>query len=159
LEAFNLPIAPFSIDELKVTILIYEGTENLALIDETSEFLQQNADQFLLKLGFSYFAGIGQGDEYHQGFYGPLPVPYEKKYVSFVFSTIALDRTQGDPRANGSSYVLVCLICQKSRVPRCIDRPSIEAAFKELFAELNDINDIDQSFANGLKTILIEAAN
>lgn len=158
LATADIPREAFSIRDLKATILVYTGVESLALVDEGSEFLGKDPDRFILKLGFSYFVAIGQGNEYHQGFYGPFPVPYDSEHVSFVFSTIVPDRGQLDARANGQSYVLACLFCQKSHVPKFIDRPSIEAVFEEVFASVQDVKEIGFSLANYLKSILIDAS-
>ncbi|MHA2232649.1 MAG: hypothetical protein ACXAB4_09175 [Candidatus Hodarchaeales archaeon] len=158
LATADIPRESFSIHDLKATILVYTGVESLALVDEVSEFLEKDPDRFILKLGFSYFVAIGQGNEYHRGFYGPFPVPNDSEHLSFVFSTIVPDQEQLDTRANGESYVLACLFCQKSLVPKFIDRPMLEAVFEEIFAKVRDVKEIDFSLANYLKSVLIDAS-
>jgi hypothetical protein len=151
-----------SILNIKATILVYSGVEGLAIVDEISEFFGEDSEQFITKLGLFYFTAIGQGGDYHQGLYGPLPVPNDKEHVSFVFSALVADEAQLDVRAEGQSYVLVCLLCQKTLVPKFIDRPLIEAAFGDLFATLEDISDINlnrESFVNNLKLSLIDGSN
>ncbi|MFQ5980002.1 MAG: hypothetical protein ACE5OZ_17865 [Candidatus Heimdallarchaeota archaeon] len=153
---------PLSILNVKAAVLVYSGIEGIALIDEISEFFGEDSDQFITRLGLFYFTAIGQGGDYHQGFYGPLPIPNDKEHVSFIFSTLVADEAQLDERAGGLSYVMVCLICQKSHLPKIIDWLTIETTFRELFATLEDIREIvpqEESFVNSLKLSLIEGSS
>ncbi|MFX0113985.1 MAG: hypothetical protein ACFFB3_05525, partial [Candidatus Hodarchaeota archaeon] len=141
---------------------VYSGLEGLAIIDEISDYFGEDSEQFIAKLGLFYFTAIGQGGDYHQGLYGPLPVPNDKEHVAFVFSTLVADEAQLDVRAEGQSYVLVCLLCQKAHVPKFIDRPLIEASFADFFTNLEDISEINlnrKSFVNNLKLSLIDGSN
>lgn len=144
--------------DLKAAILVYSGSQGIALVDEITEFLGKDADQFILKLGLVYFTAIGQGIEYHHGFFGPLPIPGDKDFLSFVFTTTVPDRGQEDDRTNGESYILSCLICPKLQVPKFIDRLAIESAFQKLFTVVSDVREIDSSIARALKTALLNGS-
>ncbi|MFQ5980387.1 MAG: hypothetical protein ACE5OZ_19805 [Candidatus Heimdallarchaeota archaeon] len=145
----------FSQEDLHTAILVYSGIEGIALIDEISSIFSKDHGQFILKLGLFYFTAIGQGGDYHHGFFGPLPIPGSKDYVSFVFATTVLDKSQQDSRANGKSYILTCLACERSKLPKCLDRPSIEKALEGLFASIRDVKEVDSSFANLIKRRMI----
>lgn len=158
----DLPRAPLSIFNLKVAIIVYSGLDSPTIVDEISGFFGEDPEQFIMRLGLFYFTALGQGGNYHQGFYGPLPVPNEKEHVSFVFSSIVSDQAQLDPRAGGQSYVLVCLVCHKSQVPKYMDRPAIEADFESKFAMIGDISEIgpmQEDFTRSLKLSLINGSN
>ncbi|MHA2495806.1 MAG: hypothetical protein ACXAEI_09965 [Candidatus Hodarchaeales archaeon] len=143
---------------MKAAILVYSGTQGIALVDEVTEFFRKDADQFILKLGLVYFTAIGQGIEYHHGFYGPLPIPSIKDHLSFVFTTTVPSRRQHDDRTNGESYVLTCLICPKQKIPTHIDWPAIEATFQAVFREISDAGEIDASTANAMKKAFLNGS-
>lgn len=145
----------FSQEDLHAAILVYSGIEGIALIDEISRIFSKDQDQFILRLGLFYFTAIGQGGDYHHGFFGPLPIPGSKDWVSFVFATTVSDKSQQDSRANGKSYILTCLACERAKLPKCMDRPSIENALKELFASIRDVKEVDFSFAHRVKLRMI----
>lgn len=151
-----------SILNIKSAILIYSGLETLAIVDEVSEFLGEDSDQYIAKLGLFYFTAIGQGGDYHQGLYGPLPVPNDKEHVSFVFAALVTDEAQLDKRAGGQSYTLVCLMCPRSQVPKYIDRPAIEANLDEMITSLKDVSEIKfqhESFISNLKLALLDGSS
>ncbi len=143
--------------DIKTAILLYSGIEGKALVDEVSDFFQEDPDLFIGKLGLIYFTALGQGNDYHRGFFGPLPIPNKQDYVSFVYTTIVTDRQQTDPRAKGKSYVIVCLIFLKSDVPKFLDRECVETTFEDVFAAIADVSEIDRSLTNRLKHYLVKA--
>ncbi|MFQ5977847.1 MAG: hypothetical protein ACE5OZ_06955 [Candidatus Heimdallarchaeota archaeon] len=149
----------FSLANIKVAILTFSGNEPNLLIDEISPFFGKNSERFPLQLGLFYFTAIGQGENYHRGFYGPLPMPNETEYVSFVFTTLIPDQAQLDPSIEDQSYVLACLACHKTHVPKFMDRLDIEATFNNIFATVFDIREINSALARCLKLAMISASN
>ncbi|MFQ5978973.1 MAG: hypothetical protein ACE5OZ_12680 [Candidatus Heimdallarchaeota archaeon] len=147
----------FSLPNIKVAIFAFSGGVSKPLIDELSPFFGNDRKRFLSQLGLFYFTGVGQGENYHRGFYGPLPMPNETEYVSFVFATMIPDQAQLDPRLGGQDYVLVCLVCHKTHVPKFMDRLDIEATFNNIFAAVEDVREIDFALSNCLKLVMISA--
>ncbi|MFW9914720.1 MAG: hypothetical protein ACFFGZ_03830 [Candidatus Thorarchaeota archaeon] len=151
-----------SILNIKTAILIYSGLQTLAIVDELSEFLGEDSDQYIAKLGLFYFTAIGQGGEYHQGLYGPLPVPNDKEHVSFVFASLVVDRAQLDERAGGQSYTLICLLCPRSQIPKYIDRAAIEESMSSIMNPLKDVSEIKlkpESFVTNLKLAFLDGSS
>ncbi|MHA2272084.1 MAG: hypothetical protein ACXACI_09495 [Candidatus Hodarchaeales archaeon] len=154
--------AHLSILNVKSAILIYSGLQTLAVVDEVSEFLGEDSDQYIAKLGLFYFTAIGQGGEYHQGLFGPLPVPNDKEHVSFVFASLVADKAQLDDRAAGQSYTLVCLLCPRSQVPKYMDRAAIEESLSNIMNPLKDVSEIKlkhESFVTSLKLAFLEGSS
>jgi hypothetical protein len=84
------------------------------------------ASEVIKKAGVLYIAGLGQGDGYHQGLYGPLPVPGVPALNAILYGFSKHDLSIHDPRAEQHTYLILAIFFQKN------DRSKILSAFGQI---------------------------
>ncbi|MFX1251102.1 MAG: hypothetical protein ACFFCZ_05810 [Promethearchaeota archaeon] len=84
------------------------------------------ASEVIKKAGVLYIAGLGQGDGYHQGLYGPVPVPGVPTLNAILYGFTKLDLSIQDPRAEHHTYLILAILFQKN------DRSKILRAFGQI---------------------------
>lgn len=93
-------------DTLKTSLVIFKHTNRGAEPFGDLECFDDNRTA-LIKLGSYYMVSIGQGDRYHQGLFGPLPV-LDYNLSCIVYALTVQDENQEDIRLSGKNYILTC---------------------------------------------------
>ncbi len=119
----------------------------------------ENDEVLLLRMGTYLYVLIGQGHNYPEGLYGPLPTTDHPELECFVLSKMIYDPVQKDPRLREQNYIILTIIVPKGKAFSPIPR---EYLFKELsvFIEENPsiIISSPEKFSTRFRD-LIEALN
>lgn len=90
-----------------------------------------------LLMGTVFISVLGQGDMYHEGLFGPLPVPLPDSEVRcLLVSKVLRDSSQEDHRLAGRNYVLVGLVYPNSAE---VERSIIQRLVTDWFNDLTDL--------------------
>lgn len=89
------------------------------------------ASEVVKKAGVFYIAGLGQGDGYHQGLYGPVPVPDVPSLNALLYGFSKIDLSIQDPRAEQHTYLILAIFFQKN------DRSKVLSAFGQINQHLS----------------------
>ncbi len=104
------------------------GDNYLPFITEDSD-----VDRELYRIASFYSVAIGQGNYYHTGIFGPLPV-LGSNYRCMVFGAMVEDSDTFDERMKGWNYILACFFFHESLIPVIFEKKGqLEAAFQKFF--------------------------
>jgi len=147
-------------DELANTFFVsFKIDENLGPVIHEKENVKTNDlawNKNILMIGSLYSITLGQGIQYHEGLFGPLPFG-DKKLRSIIYTLIIDDASQIQKRTHHQSYVLLCLVFTKNLGPFFYDRQKVKSIFEDQTRTLKTITDIDKNFLEFLrKKILSE---
>ncbi len=142
----DISMVVFKIDE-KVGPMIVEVV-NLDMSDP-----QEQAQ--ILHSGSLFSITLGQGQQYHQGLFGPLPFGDGSSY-SLVFAQTIADQTQKEKRTHGRAYFLFSLVYQKKLNLMFYDRNKLSNIFIKYLKNIHEAEDITPAFLNLLLKSVIE---
>ena len=173
----NKIILSYALEELKTTTASYVESviseeqladtffvsfkidENLGPVILEKENVKTNDlvwNENILMIGSLYSVALGQGIQYHEGLFGPLPFG-DKNLRSIIYTLIIDDPSQIQKRTHQQSYVLLCLVFTKNLGPFFYDRQKVQNIFEDQTRTLKTIADIDKNFLEFLrKKILSE---
>lgn len=173
----NHIILSYALEELKATTASYVESviseedladtffvsfkidENLGPVILEKENVKTNDmawNKNILMIGSLYSIALGQGIQYHEGLFGPLPFG-DKKLRSIIYTLIIDDPSQIQKRTHQQSYTLLCLVFTKNLIPFFYDRQKVKNIFEEQTRTLKTIAEIDKGFLEFLrKKILSE---
>jgi len=147
---FDKIVDSFTNDKLSLVVCKFSelGAEVVAAsnLPKGSEF-----DKYSTFMAVSFMTILGQGREYHEGLFGPLPVPI-KGYSSIVFSKIISDRNLTDPRLKGKNFTLFCILYPQEYSLLFYDRKSISKLFDTKLNEIDDLAELSDTFLDDLRT-------
>ncbi|WP_371805330.1 hypothetical protein [Candidatus Lokiarchaeum ossiferum] len=89
---------------------------------------------------------VGQGQKYHEGFFGPLPIALPSHSRAFIYSLILKDEDNKDKRLNESNLALVSLLIPDNIIKFFNDRILLESLFKQQFEHRESITEITEKF-------------
>ncbi|MHA2365250.1 MAG: tetratricopeptide repeat protein [Candidatus Hodarchaeales archaeon] len=104
-------------------------------------------------MGPMFFTLIGQGDRYHEGIYGPLPVP-GAMVNCLLISKVHIDSSQEDNRLENRNYVLIGLLYPEKDE---FDRSLIQELIKQWWEGIDDIAKFSQVQLEELYDLLINS--
>jgi len=98
--------------------------------------------------------GIGQGDNYNEGLYGPLPV-LSTGWGVLVYAKKLFDTEIKDRRMREQNYVLVCILYDSAIEERVIaQRQVIEGILEVFFQKIPRLQDIKRKKLFNLRSSL-----
>lgn len=104
-----------------------------------------NSKSLAVDLGAFYMLAIGQGDNYHDGLFGPLPVAMKEDYSSLVYASTISDENQNDKRLAKSTYVIICLLYPNDKSNFFTDRGLLHSIFQqEITLKIEDVSEINR---------------
>ncbi len=112
-----------------------------------------------IKAGFVFLNALGQGDEYHEGLFGPFPVPASKEHSALVFAIKTLDKESTDPRMTGQAYVILGLFYRKSVENLLPTREKLNLTFNNSINPMNDVSQIDGDTLDSIKEKILNIRN
>ena len=171
----NKIVLSYALEELKATTASYVESavseedlantffvsfkidENLGPVILENENVKSNDlawNKNVLMIGSLYSITLGQGMQYHEGLFGPLPFG-DKNLRSIIYTLIIDDPSQIQKRTHQQSYVLLCLVFTKSLGPFFYDRQKVKDIFENQTSTLKTISDIDEDFLEFLRKKLL----
>ena len=176
-QQFKNIIISFAMDELrKATTSFVEATmteidlENTFLIayklDEKWGIVIVNVENFeitelknkktITEVGAIYSFIIGQGQNYNEGLFGPLPFGKNNKQA-IIYSKMMIDSSQDFKRLDGKNFVLFTIVFPSKMIQFFYDRQKLTHIFEEETEKIVSVQEIDNKFLNNLrKKILSE---
>ncbi|MFX0061215.1 MAG: tetratricopeptide repeat protein [Candidatus Hermodarchaeota archaeon] len=104
----------------------------------------------MMHIGTLYAMSLGQGQEYHEGLFGPLPFG-RSDLRAVIYTRLLSDPSQTEKRSHGMSYMLFCFVFLQKMVPFFYDQQKLEQLFAMETSKLNDVTDIKQEFLTNLR--------
>ncbi|TFH28590.1 MAG: tetratricopeptide repeat protein [Promethearchaeota archaeon] len=136
----DVSLVVFKIDE-KVGPMIIEAV-NLDVSDP------QKQSQ-ILHSGSLISITLGQGQQYHQGLFGPLPFGIDSTYALVFAQTIA-DQTQKEKRNHGRAYFLFSLVYPKKMNMMFYERSRLNNIFMNQLKNIHEAAEITPAFLNNI---------
>ncbi len=118
-----------------------------------------NSENMLTKMAVYYTTALGQGDCWHLGLYGPLPVPSNQDLLSLNYAFLIADPSNTDLRNNGKSYCIISIIFPRKIELLCNNRFIIEALIKEKIEGFTSLIEIDEEVLREIKCELFSTFN
>ncbi|MFW9995002.1 MAG: hypothetical protein ACFFD4_23375 [Candidatus Odinarchaeota archaeon] len=116
-----------------------------------------NGNHDIYKLGSFVSVGIGQGDSYNEGVFGPLPV-LGTNWRMLVIAMQLPDPEFVDVRAKGMNYVMFCFLYEVELERLMVEqRLDIESRISQFMNSLVKVQSIDQWKMRELKHELVDA--
>lgn len=142
-ELDNL-VKKFKLEDLSFVVCKFDqfGGKVVTYINPPDEKAFQRYSQYM---AVSFMTTLGQGDQYHEGLYGPLPVPFSG-YSSMVYSKIILDSSQTDPRLKGKTFSVFCMLYPQQYSILFYDRKTITETFEKRIKQLNSLTELSEGF-------------
>lgn len=145
--------------DLEDTFLItYKLDEKLGPVIQNVENLNYNnpeTQQTIAEVGAVYTFSIGQGQNYNEGLFGPLP--FGKKKQAIIYAKMMKDSSQVLKRLDGKNFILFTLVFPSKMVQFFYDRQKLTLIFEDEINKISNVEEIDKMFLNKLrKKILSE---
>lgn len=103
---------------------------------------EEEMASFTMVMGSMFFTLIGQGDNYFEGTYGPLPVPVGEttRVHCLLVSRKVKDRTQQDPRLADKNFLVLGLVYPEEQE---VDRLVVQEILKGWWDRVDDLSDLE----------------
>ncbi|MHA2296578.1 MAG: response regulator [Candidatus Hodarchaeales archaeon] len=101
-----------------------------------------NSDSIQMKAAIFFSTAIGQGDSYHTGMFGPLPVPEVMDHSVMIYSKILEDKNTMDPRSRTATFTLFSIFYPNDSTVFFLDRFRLKDIFDQSLKPLVDILEI-----------------
>ncbi len=121
---------------------VIDNVENLNLNDSGTQ-------QTLNELGAVYSFSIGQGQNYNEGLFGPLP--FEKNKQAIIYAKMMNDSSHSIKRLDGKNFILFTLVFPSKMVQFFYDRQKLTRIFEEEINNILSVQEIDNSFLHKLR--------
>ena len=164
IQAFNLGIGKFfskeKFKENEIGILMWKLTDigpSIILKSVPEELIPK--DQLIVSstlMGTLLTTFLGQGEKYHEGVYGPLPVPtinLNKQVFCQVNSKIIKDRSQTDNRLLNRNFVILAVLYGENKD---IDRLMLKNTLENWWKSISDLSYDNSVNFNHLKNMIID---
>ncbi|MFQ5979565.1 MAG: hypothetical protein ACE5OZ_15665 [Candidatus Heimdallarchaeota archaeon] len=148
---------PGPFDPTRVFLMIIRASKRgpEVLVTENLPFKENKSELFFTRICNFYAMAIGQGEEYYEGLYGPLPLTHI--YSSLVYARILPDSTQDDQRFPGKTYALICLGYPKEQDHLFGDRINLKRGFSSWVTSVDDLSKVDLASLGELRDVLMKA--
>lgn len=137
-------IESFQDDEFGLVVwkLTQMGPDVIAKVTPEHLIASNQVDVSLMLMGTLFISVLGQGDVYHEGVFGPLPVPTVSKQVHcMVGSKIVRDTKQEDARLKDKNYLLVAFLYPSSAD---VERVSLEETLTKWWNHIDDLGTFNE---------------
>lgn len=122
---------------------------------EQTPFSEMEASSLFIKSAVFISTALGQGTIYHEGLYGPFPLPND--YSCLVYAKLLPDATILDKRREGIAYTLVCLGYPKRFDNLFVDRDSTAGIFRSWTEKISDVWSITDEFLGRLREEIVSS--
>jgi len=139
--------------DLEDTFLItYKLDEKWGAVIHTIENLNlkdMQAQQTLIEVGAVYSFSIGQGQNYNEGLFGPLPFGKDKQAI--IYAKMINDSSQKLKRLKGKNFILFTLVFPSKMVQFFYDRQKLTHIFEDEINNISMVHEIDEVFLHKLR--------
>lgn len=145
----------FSSEEIGVVLWKFtpSGPETVAMDIPDALIPEDSLTAVVMLMGTLFITVVGQGDRYHQGFYGPLPVPsHDNQLVCLLSSKLVKDTSQEDKRLGQTNYAIIAFIYPALYET---DRYKIQELVEKWWEEVGDLGFFNAGVVTGLKRTLL----
>ncbi|MFX0062860.1 MAG: tetratricopeptide repeat protein [Candidatus Hermodarchaeota archaeon] len=149
IDEYDEIVESFTIDKIGFIVCKFSkmGVEVIASLNlpERSEF-----EKYETYMAVSFMTILGQGTQYHEGLFGPLPVPVEG-YSSIVYSKIIKDSKQTNGRLKGKNFSLFCILYPQKFSMLFFNRNALVKIFDNRLEEIDDLAALKTDFLVSLR--------
>ncbi len=139
--------------DLEDTFLItYKLDEKWGAVIHIVENLNLNnpeTQQTLIEVGAVYSFSIGQGQNYNEGLFGPLP--FEKNKQAIIYAKMMNDTSHSITRLDGKNFILFTLVFPSKMVQFFYDRQKLTRIFEDEINNISNVQEIDNTFLKKLR--------
>jgi tetratricopeptide (TPR) repeat protein len=121
---------------------VIHNVENLNVNDPGTK-------QTLAEVGAVYSFSIGQGQEYNEGLFGPLPFGKDKQAI--IYAKMMNDSSNTIKRLDGKNFILFTLVFPSKMVQFFYDRQKLTHIFENEINFISSVQEIDNIFLNKLR--------
>ncbi len=109
-------------------------------------FSEQALDKSVeVSMGGYLYSAIGQGQQYHQGLFGPVPWGNnEANQAAYVYSILLPDSEVPDPRLNKRNYLLITIVLRREMV-HLVDASGIEKDLSNIVRHVSDLASLPEA--------------
>lgn len=98
---------------------------------------------------------IGQGGEYHEGLFGPLPLSSPKNYLAIIYSHILKDEKAKDQRLQQSNLALLTLFIPEALIKFFNNRQHIQEIINFSIQDVESLSEISDQILEKITTNII----
>ncbi|MFW9930392.1 MAG: hypothetical protein ACFFD1_13430, partial [Candidatus Thorarchaeota archaeon] len=129
------------------------GSDPIAQYIPKDLILPDLAEVVITMMGQMFTTVLGQGEYYHEGLFGPLPVPVPNSDLRCLLSSKTLkDSSQQDHRIRSNNYTLVGLILSRYNE---IDITALEEILDSWWSSIHDLADFSIKNFDFLKSTIL----
>ncbi|OLS27094.1 MAG: hypothetical protein HeimC3_05610 [Candidatus Heimdallarchaeota archaeon LC_3] len=130
------------------------GAETIALHVPEEVIPKDLVDVALLLMGQLYVAVLGQGEFYHEGIFGPLPVPIPNTELRCLLSArTKIDTSAQDTRLKKKNYSLIGILYSKLSE---IDVLTLNDILSDWWGQIDDLAEFSEEKFLSLKQLLLK---
>lgn len=122
---------------------------------EQTPFSEMETSSLFIKSAVFISTALGQGNIYHEGLFGPFPLPND--FSCLVYAKLLPDATIQDKRWEGMTYTLVCLGYPKRFDNLFVDRDSTAGIFQKWTEKISAVWGITDEFLGGLREEIVSS--
>jgi tetratricopeptide (TPR) repeat protein len=131
-----------------------EGADPIAIHVPKEVIPEEFVEVALLLMGQLYVAVLGQGEFYHEGLFGPLPVPMPNTEFRCLLSSRSIkDSSQTDSRLRRKNYALIGLVYARTIE---LDVVALNEILSSWWEGFNDLAEFTNDKFNVLKRDLLK---
>ncbi len=149
----SFPIGTTDILQSKIYVIgqSFMGPKLIVHEDGESDNLPLSQLREVQLMATTFSIAVAQGEQYHEGLYGPFPYPDHPDLLVLVFSKFLPDSKMDDPRFDKENYCLFVFAYPKGFYQIQFNRNEIEQIFKEFTESIIDVRDIRPQHLKELK--------
>ena len=127
---------------------------------KVAENFDINKKDFLFKFAMFLSIAIGQGQNYHHGLFGPLPIPEGKETegkdkLAILYSFSVKDEKMIDPRASKRNFIMIAFVLG-TQVSNFFDnRTIIRKIYEDQMKKITELKQINTEFLAELRQNLL----
>ncbi|MHA2231835.1 MAG: tetratricopeptide repeat protein, partial [Candidatus Hodarchaeales archaeon] len=122
---------------------------------EQTPFSEKETSSLFIKSAVFISTALGQGTIYHEGLFGPFPLPND--FSCLVYAKLLPDATILDNRREGVAYTLICLGYPKRFDNLFVDRDSTAGIFQNWTEKIGDVWSITDEFLGALREEIVNS--
>ncbi|MHA2250299.1 MAG: PAS domain-containing protein [Candidatus Kariarchaeaceae archaeon] len=143
-------------EEIKLSVIRFGdlGGE-LVVSDELDLIGEMHPNIFFMKMGAYWFTAIGQGHNWSEGLYGPLPVLDILDYDSIAYSFRLQSKKLEDPRLKGEDLLMLMILVHKDKTQYFSKRELISKFLSDYFNKFIEVEDLTDETLTELRNEFI----
>lgn len=99
---------------------------------------------------------IGQGGDYHQGLFGPLPISAPSQFLALIYSHLVKDESNKDKRLADSNLAFMTILVPEKIIRFFNDRSIIQAIISNNLEKITSLPEITEEVLFKVKKEIIE---